>query len=103
MNNSDLIVAQGNDTDLNTRLATKKTPRGFPVNLTMSSTALPNVALSSPPRVWPRGTESSSVAKLNNEASGMIAKKLRRKTAVGAQPTAPAMIPKGTNIKSTLT
>ena len=71
--------------------------------LTMSSTAFPNVAFMSPPSVWPSLAESSSVAKLNRAASGMMAMKLRMKTTVGFQWSAPAMMPMGTKTNRTLT
>lgn len=73
------------------------------IGLTISSTAFPNVAFKSPPNVWPSLADSSSVAKLSSDASGMMATKLRTKTAVGFQPRAPAMIPSGTKTRNTLT
>lgn len=76
-------------------------PTSFP--LTMSSTAFPNVALHSPPNVWPNLADSSSVAKLKREASGTMAMKLRMKTAVGLHPSSPAMMPMGTKTRRTLT
>ena len=70
---------------------------------TMSSIALPKVALSKPPTVCPSFADSSSVAKLNNDASGMMAKKLSVKIVVGFHPAMPATMPKGTKNSSTLT
>ena len=71
--------------------------------LTISSTALPKVALRSPPRVWPSFTESSSVAKLRSDARGIIARKFRMKTVVGFAWVAPKTMPSGTNTNRTLT
>jgi hypothetical protein len=71
--------------------------------LTMSSTALPKVAFSSPPNVSPSGMEISSVAKDNTAARGIMAMKFSENTAAGLQPSTPAMIPSGTNGSRTLT
>jgi hypothetical protein len=71
--------------------------------LTISSTALPKVALSRPPSVSPSFTDISSVANERTAARGMMAKKLRVKTAVGFQPISPAQMPKGTTMRRTLT
>lgn len=71
--------------------------------LTISSTALPKVALSRPPMESPRRTEISSVAKDNTAASGMMAKKLSVNTVAALQPREPATMPMGTKTSSTLT
>lgn len=71
--------------------------------LTISSTALPKVAFIRPPSVCPSFAESSSVAKDSSAASGIMAMKLRMKTAVGFQLSAPAMMPMGTKTRKTLT
>lgn len=63
---------------------------------TINSTAFPNVAFSSPPRVSPNLRDISSVAKDKTAASGIMAKKLMVKTAVEFQPKWPATIPMGT-------
>lgn len=71
--------------------------------LTISSTAFPNVAFSSPPSVSPSLMAISSVANDRTAASGMIAKKLSAKTVVGAQLSSPAMMPNGTMTSRKLT
>ena len=63
--------------------------------LTMSSTALPKVALSSPPKASPTLSEICSVANERTAARGMMAKKLRVKTAVALHPTLGATMPRG--------
>lgn len=68
---------------------------------TISSTALPNVALTKPPRVSPSRAAISSVAKERMAARGMMAKKLRVKTNVGFHSYVPAMSPKGTKTRRT--
>jgi hypothetical protein len=70
---------------------------------TINSTAFPKVAFSSPPRVSPSLIDISSVAKDKTAASGIMAKKLIVKTAVGFQPRWPATIPMGTMIRRKLT
>lgn len=52
----------------------------------MSSTVLPNVALSKPPSVCPTRSASSSVAKPSNAASGMMAANETQKVAVSLTP-----------------
>ena len=69
----------------------------------MSSTAFPKVALRRPPKVWPSLVDSSSVAKLSRAASGIIAKKFSKNTAVGLHPTFPAIIPSGTKTRRMFT
>lgn len=49
----------------------------------------------------PSFIDSSSVAKLKMEASGIMAKELKVKTIVGVASMAPATIPRGTNTSST--
>jgi hypothetical protein len=71
--------------------------------LTISSTAFPKVAFSSPPKVWPSFADISSVANERTAASGTIAKKLRTNTVVGFQPATPAIMPRGTKTRRTLT
>lgn len=71
--------------------------------LTINSTALPKVAFRRPPSVSPSLTEISSVAKESMAARGIIAKKLRVKTAVALHSSAPAMRPSGTKMRRTLT
>lgn len=73
------------------------------VVLTISSTAFPNVAFSNPPRVSPSLTEISSVANDRMDARGMMAKKLRVKTAVALHSSTPARIPSGTKTSNTFT
>jgi hypothetical protein len=53
--------------------------------------------------VWPSFMEISSVAKERTAASGTMAKKLRAKTTVGSQPSAPATMPTGTKTRRILT
>jgi hypothetical protein len=69
----------------------------------MSSTALPNVAFSRPPRVSPKRTDISSVANDKTAASGMMAKKLSVKTVVASHSLTPAMMPRGTKTRRKLT
>jgi hypothetical protein len=47
--------------------------------------------------------EISSVAKDNTAARGIMAMKFNENTAAGLQPSTPAIIPNGTNGRSTLT
>ncbi len=71
-------------------------------HLTIISAALPEVGLRSSPNVRPRAGDSPSMEKVIKGASGMMAKKLRTKTASAGQPNVPAAIPIGTKTKSTL-
>jgi hypothetical protein len=71
--------------------------------LTINSTAFPNVAFNNPPIVCPNFALSSSVVKLNSAASGTIARKFSTNTALGFHPSAPPIIPSGTNTSSTFT
>lgn len=70
---------------------------------TISSTALPKVALSRPPSVSPSLREISSVAKDRTAARGIMAKKLRVKTVVALHLSMPAAIPMGTMKRRKLT
>ena len=69
---------------------------------TINSVAFPNVTFSNPPSPWPILLLSSSVEKLINAASGIIAKKLVIKMMFGDQFSAPEMIAKGRNISRRL-
>lgn len=104
LDDANFILGQSNDADLQPRplahsfggkkreVVIKKKKKGH----TMSSTAFPKVALSSPPSVSPRVEASSSVAKLRREARGMIAMKLSTKVAVGDHFRKPESRPRGT-------
>ena len=102
LDNPDLSILQRHNTDLYLDLA-KARRSSADLQLTINSTAFPNVALSNPPKVWPTLTDSSSVAKLRSAARGMIAKKFRTKTAVGLHPRAPAIMPSGTKTRRKFT
>lgn len=77
--------------------------RGLGAGPTINSTALPNVALSKPPKASPSFAEISSVANESTAANGIMAKKLMTNTATGSQPVWPAMIPIGTATRRMLT
>ena len=100
MDDTDLAILESNNADLSVLSATYERLAELP---TISSTAFPKVAFRRPPSVWPSFTESSSVAKLNKDARGMMAKKFRKKMTVGGQCMAPAMIPNGTKTSKTFT
>src|SRR5277367_856705 len=70
---------------------------GCQKQLTIISTAFPNVALIKPPRIEPTFAASCSVEKVSIEARGNMAKKLRTKTAAGLQWYSAATTPSGTN------
>ena len=82
LDDADLAVLEGYDADLRSMLAQ---PVEYSDPLTINSTAFPKVAFRRPPSVWPSLTESSSVAKLNSDAKGMMARKFRMKMTVGGQ------------------
>lgn len=81
----------------------RRKPKTTQMAHTINSTAFPNVAFSKPPMAWPNLLASISVAKERTAASGMMAKKLMVKTAVGFQLSAPATMPIGTITRRKLT
>lgn len=102
LNDANLSFFQCYDADLQGLILVSGKPDVTP-KPTMSSTALPNVAFSRPPKVSPNFMEISSVANERMEANGMIAKKLSVKMTTGSQCVRPATIPSGTKINRTLT
>lgn len=97
----DLAIPEGNNADLAD--VSQHSVSTYGGALTISSTAFPNVAFKSPPRVSPSLREISSVANERTAASGMMAKKLMVKTAVGFHPEEPATMPMGTMMSKKLT
>jgi hypothetical protein len=71
--------------------------------LTINSVAFPKLAFNNPPIVCPTFLLNSSVAKLNNDANGMIARKLNANTISGLHLSAPEIIPRGKKTNNTLT
>ena len=69
---------------------------------TINSVALPKVTLSNPPIPGPTFLLNSSVAKLNNAAKGMRAKKFVANTIVEDHSNAPDMSAKGRKISRML-
>ena len=101
LDHANFTLTQGRDTDLKYRISLESIPKTKGGTLTIISTALPKVALISPPTVGPTLADSSSVAKESKLASGKMARKLRIKTVAEFHSKVPAMMPRGTNPRKT--
>lgn len=103
MDNTDLIVFQCDDADLQKSLVLSSIIFKPKESRTINSTAFPKVAFIKPPKVCPIVAASSSVAKLNNEANGIMARKFKTKTVAALHSRTPATMPRGTKTSRTLT